>query len=125
MIRSLTPEILDSLPYHHADAIASRRDLACINKIMQNTSWLVDQVLRMQAILKINQWVELGAGDGNVGHYLKQIQKRKECHVIGLDLVPRPDQWPQSWDWHQGNLWDWHESCHQTRCQSQCESGIS
>ena len=39
MTRTLTPELLDSLPSQHPDALRSRRDLRWINFAMGNHRW--------------------------------------------------------------------------------------
>ncbi|MBX7157167.1 MAG: class I SAM-dependent methyltransferase [Verrucomicrobiae bacterium] len=109
MFRSLTPEILDTLPHHHTDAIASRRDLVRVNAAMRNTSWLLQQIQRAQREFHIHQWVEVGAGDGHLGKQLARTIEKNHCHVTGLDFAPRPEQWPAAWDWQQGNLWQWDQ----------------
>lgn len=97
MKRIVTPEILDSLTPDDPDAIASRRDLRLINRIMGNTRWLRQTFLnraRPQDVV-----VELGAGDGQLG---------KSLHWPGdyaaMDLAPMPPDWPEDYDWMAGDF---------------------
>ena len=65
MKRVVEPEILDGLAADDPAAVASRRDLRLINRIMGNTRWL-----RRAFMLKVRPQdlvVELGAGDGSLG----------------------------------------------------------
>lgn len=107
MLRSLTPELLDTLPHHHVDALASRQDLVRVNAIMRNTSWLLQQIQQAHRDFHIHQWVELGAGDGYLGNQLVQTFENDNCQITGLDFAPRPECWPEKWNWHQGDLWQW------------------
>jgi SAM-dependent methyltransferase len=98
MLRKIRPEILDSLPPDHPDARASRRDLRLINRIMGNHRW-IESVL--PPFLRPGERVlELGAGDGELGRRLAA----RGIQVDGLDIGPRPDDWPPGRAWHRGNL---------------------
>lgn len=109
MLRSLTPELLETLPHDHSDALASRQDLICINRVMGNTNWLVNQLQAIQSFLKVKNWAELGAGDGSLGNKIIHALGVKDYQIMGLDFAPRPQSWPLNWDWHQGNLEQWNK----------------
>jgi hypothetical protein len=98
MLRTLKPELLDSLPPDHPDAQRSRRDLVLINRIMGNHRWIART---LPALVRPGERVlELGAGTGELG------QRLAHSGVIsdGLDLVPRPDTAAPSARWHQSDL---------------------
>jgi hypothetical protein len=97
MERHVAPEILDSLPSDDPAAIHSRRDLRLINAIMGNIRWLRKTLrarLRPQDLV-----VELGAGDGLLGKALNW-----PGDYTALDLAPMPADWPQDYDWLQGDF---------------------
>lgn len=98
MNRACEPELLDSLPPDHPDAVHNRRDLRLINRIMRNQAWF-RQVL--PSLLRSGERVlELGAGMGEMGITLN----RRRIPVDGLDLWPRPAAWPADRDWHVADL---------------------
>jgi SAM-dependent methyltransferase len=96
--RILEPEILDSLPPGHPDALHNRRDLRITNQIAGNFRWFARTLPRLvgprEAVL------ELGAGTGELGHRLA----RAGFAVDGLDLWPRPADWPAARAWHVADL---------------------
>lgn len=93
--RLLRPEILDSLPPSHPDAIRSRRDLRLTNRLLGSHKW-VERIL--PGLLRTGEVVlEVGAGAGELGRRLT----RRGVEVAGLDLTPRPDDWPEGLRWHQ------------------------
>ncbi len=98
MERRLTPELLDSLPHDHPDALHNRRDLRLINALMGNVRWfmrtLPPLVRSGEAVL------ELGAGLGELARELARHGPR----VDGLDRWPRPRTWPADRTWHQTDL---------------------
>jgi hypothetical protein len=98
MHRIVLPEILDSLPADHPDALRSRRDLRLINRIMGNHRWLART---LPPLLRPGERVlEVGAGTGELGRLLAL----RGIAVDGLDLAPRPDGWPQDQAWHTADL---------------------
>jgi 2-polyprenyl-3-methyl-5-hydroxy-6-metoxy-1,4-benzoquinol methylase len=98
MLRTLKPELLDSLPPDHPDAQRSRRDLVLINRIMGNHRWIART---LPALVRPGERVlELGAGTGELGQRLA----RSGVISDGLDLVPRPDTAAPSAQWHQSDL---------------------
>ena len=98
MQRTLQPELLDSLPPEHPDAQHSRRDLRITNRIMGNHRWFV-RVL--PPLLRPGELaLELGAGTGELG--LRLAGHR--APVDGLDLWPRPEDWPAARAWHIADL---------------------
>ena len=102
--RQVIPEILDSLPATDPRARRSRRDLAFINAIMGNYSWLASRVM-VRSVGEAPQWVEIGAGDGPLVAALSP-EKRSGLHLTGLDFAPRPGHWPADWDWREGELFE-------------------
>jgi hypothetical protein len=98
MKRTCEPEILDSLPFDHPDAIHNRRDLRLINGFMRNKAWfrrVLPRVVRPGEPI-----LEIGAGTGEMGLSLIDAG----LHVDGLDLWPRPSAWPAGRRWHRDNL---------------------
>jgi hypothetical protein len=98
MQRLLQPEILDSLPADHPAALHNRRDLRLINQIAGNHRWLSRN---LSAQLRAGETaLELGAGTGELGLRLRQAGVPAD----GLDLWPRPTEWPASRAWHVADL---------------------
>ncbi|MCX6951532.1 MAG: class I SAM-dependent methyltransferase, partial [Verrucomicrobia bacterium] len=98
MLRTLHPELLDSLPPDHPDALHSRRDLRWINRVMGNHRWFVRT---LPPLLRAGERaLELGAGTGELGARLTA----RGAAVDGLDFVPRPAGWPDRAAWHLGDL---------------------
>jgi hypothetical protein len=98
MQRLLQPELLDSLPHDHPDALHNRRDLRWTNRIAGNHRWVV-RTLRQQ-LRPGEVALELGAGTGELGSSLA----RHGVQVDGLDLWPRPAGWPATRAWHVADL---------------------
>jgi hypothetical protein len=98
MTRTLTPELLDSLPPDHPDARHSRRDLRLINRLMGNHRWFART---LPPLLRDGERaLELGAGTGELSARLDATGV-----VIGaLDFCPRPANWPRARAWHFGDL---------------------
>lgn len=98
MQRTLEPELLDSLPHDHPDALHNRRDLRLTNRVLGYHRWFVRNLPRIvQAGEPI---LELGAGCGELGLRLG----RAGLAVDGLDLWPRPHDWPAARAWHVADL---------------------
>lgn len=94
MQRLLEPEILDSLPPNHPDALHNRRDLRLTNHIAGNFRWFARTLPRHVGTRE--RVLELGAGTGELGLRLA----RNGYAVDGLDLWPRPAAWPADRAWH-------------------------
>lgn len=102
--RVVVEEILDTLPADDPEARQSRRDLRRINALMGNYRWIAS---RIRALAKeIDGWTEIGAGDGGISRVLDAT-----VPVSGIDLAPRPENWPADWDWQQGDLFKLLPSC--------------
>ena len=98
MKRACKPEILDSLPHDHRDAVHNRRDLRVINLFMRNRAWFERT---LQSLKREGELVlEVGAGLGELG--LSLIARG--FPVDGLDLWPRPAGWPAARSWHRADL---------------------
>lgn len=71
---------------------------------MGNYSWLASRMAARNAGKNLH-WVEIGAGDGPLATALPP-GKNAGLHLTGLDLAPRPQCWPGSWDWREGDLFE-------------------
>ena len=100
MIREILPELLDSLPPDHRDALRSRRDLRLINRFMRNPEWFERT---LPPLMKPGERaLELGAGMGELGRRLIA----RGVPVDALDLWPRAAGWPGGRAWHTADLRD-------------------
>jgi hypothetical protein len=100
MQRILEPEILDSLPPDHPDALRNRRDLHLINRLMGNHRWFAQTLPPL--LRNGEQTLELGAGLGELAARLAA----EAVAVDGLDLWKKPADWPTPQLWHQTDLLD-------------------
>jgi SAM-dependent methyltransferase len=96
--RTLTPEILDTLPADHPDALHSRRDLRWINAAMGNRRWFVRTLPRL--LRPGERTLELGAGTGELAAELGRLG----VGVDGVDFCPPPSHWRRGDGWHTGDL---------------------
>lgn len=102
MKRLVQPEILDSLPEGHPDAVANRRDLRLINAIMGNFRWFCRELPPL--LRPDDRLLELGAGTGELGLSLYPSLRGKIAGYCGIDFWSRPASWPEEWEWEQANL---------------------
>jgi len=101
--RVVLPEILDTLSPEDPGAVANRRDLRLINRIMGNWRWIARELRRFHQ--PGQTVVEGGAGEGDLGNFLvKAIPTLRKEQYIGLDLWGRPSEWPKNWGWEQADL---------------------
>ena len=98
MQRTLQPELLDSLPHDHPDALHNRRDLRITNWIAGNHRWITRTFPLL--IGPREPALEIGAGTGELGLRLA----RRGVAIEGLDLWPRPAAWPAGHRWHNSDL---------------------
>jgi hypothetical protein len=106
MKRTLTPEILDSLSPDDAGARHSRRDLRIFNAVLGGSRWLRRIVPPL--LHPGGRMLEIGAGTGELGASLA----RRGFVPDGLDVVPRPPEWPAAARWHQTDVLafdDWRD----------------
>jgi hypothetical protein len=102
MQRQVQPELLDQLAPNDPDAQHNRRDLRFFNAVMGNHRWIervVNGHLRMG-----DRLLELGAGEGDLGLRLRKGWHTRRIPYAGLDLWPRPAQWPETWDWRREDI---------------------
>jgi hypothetical protein len=98
MQRILEPELLDSLPPNHPDALHNRRDLRLTNLVLGTHRWLERTLPRL--LRPGEPTLELGAGTGELGRRLH----RAGVPADGLDMWPRPAGWPTHRAWHVADL---------------------
>ena len=92
MLRSVTPELLDSLPPDSPAAVQSRRDLVWFNRLLGTNRWWAQTLPRLQRENPTQRALEVGAGDGLLA---------TRYHLDALDLCPPPPTWPATATWHQ------------------------
>ena len=98
MQRVLVPELLDSLPPSHPDALGSRRDLRVINRVMGNHRWLARRVPGLLG--PGDRVLEIGAGTGELARRLEAAG----VAVDGLDVADPPCDWPSGRVWHRADV---------------------
>ena len=106
MKRTLTPEILDSLPPDDPAAQSSRRDLRWFNAVLGGARW-ARRTLRAR-VRHGEHVLEIGAGAGELGASLARTGFAPD----GLDREPRPAAWPAAARWHQTDVLafdGWHD----------------
>ena len=101
-IRSVQPEVLETLAYNDPAALRSRQDLLLVNGIMGNHRWISRMV--RQHCQPDWQITELGAGDGALSHKLAEQKLCQTRDLHAFDLAPRPASWPADAAWTQGDL---------------------
>ena len=102
LTRRVEPELLETYPADHPDAVRGRADLRLINAVMGNHRWIVRTLRRVcQPDWRIT---EIGAGDGTLSLRLARAGVCPVSHLHAFDLAPRPANWPTAADWTQGDL---------------------
>lgn len=96
--RRVQAEILDGLAPEHPEAVASRRDLRVINRLMGGERWITREVRANRR--PGERILDLGAGEGTLGRNLGV----PESGLAGLDRGPRPAAWPPGAWWHQTDV---------------------
>lgn len=100
--RRVEPELLETYPADHPDAVRGRGDLRLINAVMGNHRWIVRTLRRVcQPDWRIT---EIGAGDGALSLRLAQSGVCAPGSLHGFDLAPRPPTWPAAADWTESDL---------------------
>src|SRR5690606_33001245 len=100
MQRAVRPEILDSLPHDHPEALRNRREIRLVNAFMGNYRWLEREAARRLG--PGTRALELGAGAGDLARRLRSAGVPFE--LDGLDLCPPPPDWPQARRWWRADL---------------------
>ena len=100
--RRVEPELLETYPADHPDAVRGRADLRLINAVMGNHRWIIRKLRRLCR----PGWriTEIGAGDGALSLRLARSAVCAPGALHGFDLAPRPPTWPAMADWTQGDL---------------------
>ncbi|MBB5040230.1 methyltransferase domain-containing protein [Prosthecobacter dejongeii] len=101
-IRSVQPEILETLASDDPAARRGRQDLLLVNGIMGNHRWISRMMRRY--CQPGWQMTELGAGDGALSLKLAQQGLCQTHDLHAFDLAPRPASWPADAAWTQGDL---------------------
>ncbi|HEY9249894.1 MAG TPA: methyltransferase domain-containing protein [Rariglobus sp.] len=108
MKRRLEPELLDSLPPWHPDAVRSRRDLRHVNRLMGNAHWFEKVIARHAR--PGEHVIELGSGTGELA---ERLRSAAAVTVDGIDRIPAPARWPgPEARWHQTDIHGftgWHD----------------
>lgn len=91
MSRTIEPELLDSLPPGHPDALHNRRDLRLINLAMGNHRWIARTLSTL--VRPGERVLELGAGTGELVRRLSATG----LEVAGLDRWPAPPDVAECW----------------------------
>ncbi|MCZ6672181.1 MAG: class I SAM-dependent methyltransferase [Verrucomicrobia bacterium] len=102
-VRKIGEEKLDSLPASHPHALANRKDLHLINRLMGTRRWfgrtLPDLVGTSGRIL------ELGAGHGLLSDFLRRRHDQASLwQWHALDIKPVPSRVTKGLQWHQADL---------------------
>ena len=100
--RVLAPEILDSLPHDHPDALESRGDIRFLNSVMGSFFWLRNRL--EEHVCNSDRIVELGAGDGGLVRYVGEEFPLIAARWTGLDFAPAPKNLPAQTSWVKGDF---------------------
>ncbi len=109
MKRIVQPEILDSLPFNHPDALLNRGDLRTIHSCFRTFSWFSKTLATHLKPFNFTPAIlEIGAGEGDLIRFLE----KKGNKVDGLDLAPAPCGRSEGSQWFQSNIFafpDWND----------------
>lgn len=70
---------------------------------MGNFRW-IRRALEKESTDAPQHAIELGSGDGTLGKAL--AKSSAPLQLAGMDLAPRPADWPEDWQWQQGDLFE-------------------
>ena len=101
--REIGKEKLDSLPASHPHALANRRDLQFLNRLMGTRRWFERSLPK--SIESTGKILELGAGDGSLSHDLQRRHSGGgdwQWHVLDLQKVPARNS--RGLHWHEADL---------------------
>jgi 2-polyprenyl-3-methyl-5-hydroxy-6-metoxy-1,4-benzoquinol methylase len=84
VIRTLHPELLDTLPAHDASAIGSRRDLRRLNNLMGHSRVIARSLKQIFSNAPPSRMLEIGAGDGKL---LLRIAQRLPANWRDMDVT--------------------------------------
>jgi len=87
--RTLHPELLDTLPADHPDAIGSRRDLRRLNTLMGHDGIIATSLEEIFPNQPPSSIVEIGAGDGQL--LLRVARRMHPRHWIESQRIPHPE----------------------------------
>lgn len=109
MKRIVQPEILDSLPFNHPDALLNRRDLRNIHSCFRTFSWFSKTLAKNLKKFNFTPAIlEMGAGEGDLIRFLE----KKGNKIDGLDLAPSSSGRSEASHWFQSNIFtfpDWND----------------
>lgn len=100
--RVVEPELLETYPDEHPDAIIGRDDLLLVNAVMGNHRWMERTLRRLYQ----PGWhiTEIGAGDGALSLRFLKGGFCEASALHGFDLAQRPERWPAMAAWSQGDF---------------------
>jgi hypothetical protein len=107
-VRNIGAEILDALPPSHPHALANRRDLQLINRLMGTRRWF--RRVLLGPVFASGRILELGAGQGLLSDFL-----RRRCDQDSLwqwhtlDIQPVPSRVNKGLQWHHCDLLQFRE----------------
>jgi hypothetical protein len=108
MVREIGVEKLDGLSPSHPHAIANRKDLHRINRLLGTNRWF-ERVLPgiVRPGIRI---LELGAGDGAMSDFLRRrLNKTSSWQWHALDIQQVPGRIDDGLQWHQADLLQFDE----------------
>lgn len=101
-MRVVEPELLETYPDDHPDAIRGREDLLLVNAVMGNHRWMERMLRRFYQ----SGWhiTEIGAGDGALSMRFLESGTCEAYALHAFDLAQRPERWPKNASWTQGDF---------------------
>lgn len=107
-VRKIGMEKLDALPSSHPHAVATRRDLRWINRLLGTRRWFTRALPEL--VGTSGRILELGAGEGILSDFLRQRHDQASLwQWHALDLQEAPSRVNEGLQWHKGDLLQFDE----------------